>query len=252
MKKIKNALLAVLLMGSWNPSTVLSTTVTVINSIGERAHLDVSVSDRFLDVLDKIESFYDTCDFELQAFQETNDYPLSAEGLSQSGLRYDFEVSHAGITVRSKKTVWRDFSVSVSKQEKQEITYIITTLANDSLVSIGMSKSSLKKTGDRIDHIHPLRFLMTVFTNEKLKAGIHAIRDRGGWIWDGFIDGLTGSMKEESGRGNLLPFIADFARAIAIDPSLIQSSMERGKWTESVNLLIDHIPRAIDPNRYDM
>ena len=151
-----------------------------------------------------------------------------------------------------KQAVWRDYTVSVTKQEKKEMTYIITTLANDSLLSIGASRSSLKKAGDKIDHLHPFRFLMTIFTDEKLKAGIHAIRDRGGWTWEGFIDGITGSLKVEGGRNNLLPYVSDFAEKVKIDPSLILPSLEKGKWSDFVNLLIDKIPREIDPNRYDM
>lgn len=252
MKRIKYAVLGVLLIGSSIPQAVLSKTVTLINSAGERVHLEVDASDQFLDVLDRIQTFYDAGEYGLHAAQGSEIEELAAEGIDLGSPRYDFEISHAGITVRSKKTVWRDYAASVSKQEKKDLAYIITTLANDSLLSIGTSKSSLKKAGDRIDHLHPFRFLSTVFNDEELKAGVHAIRDRGGWTWEGFIDGVTGSLKDEAARDNLLQFAPDFAQKINIDLSLIMPSLERGKWSEFVNLLIDKIPRKIDPNRYDM
>ena len=251
MKKMKIALLGVLLIGSWIPQTVLSKTVTLINSAGERAHLEVGASDQFLDVLDMIQSYYNEYDYGLQASHDSKSQELAAEGIPLD-IRCVFEFSHAGITVRSKKPVWRDYSVSVTKQEKKDMAYIITTLANDNLISVGVSKSSLKKAGDRIDHLHPFRFLITVFADEELKAGIHAIRDRGGWIWEGFIDGLTGSIEQEAAGGNLLQFTTDFAKKVKIQPSLIQPSLEKGKWSEFVDVLIDKIPREIDPNRYDM
>lgn len=252
MKKTHYALLGIFIIGSWIPQTVLSKTLTLINSAGERACLEVGASDQFLDVLESIKGYYESCDSGLQASQDNKIEDSGAGGIPLDASRYHFEVSHAGITVRSKQAAWRDYAVAVTKQEKKEISYIISTLANDSLLSIGTSRSSLKKAGDRIDHLHPLRFLMAIFTDEKLKAGTHAIRDRGGWTWEGFIDGITGSLKEEGGRHNLLPFVSDFAEKVKIDPSLILPSLEKGKWSEFVDLLIDKIPREIDPNRYDM
>ena len=53
MKKIHYALLGILIAGSWIPQAVLSKTLTLINSAGERACLEVGASDQFLDVLDE-------------------------------------------------------------------------------------------------------------------------------------------------------------------------------------------------------
>ena len=97
---------------------------------------------------------------------------------------------------------------------------------------------------------------MTVFNDEELKAGVHAIRELSGilvgLIRDGFFDPLFDTLKEEDARGNLLQFTDDFAENRNIDPALIQPSLEKGKWKEFVDILIDQIPRKINPNRYDM
>lgn len=225
MKKF--ALLVLLL-----PMALLSKEMTLLHSTGESYSFEIDEADPFLDVVERIQTHY-------QNLESKNDF-------------LNFEVSTAGITVRSKKTTWRDYSHSVSKQDKKDIHYIITTLANDSLISIGTSRSSLKKAGERIDYLHPFRFLMAIFTDEELKAGAHAIRDRGGWTWDGFTDGIIGSLKEESARNNVLEFVPDFAHKVKIDSSLILPLLEKGKWQEFVNILIDKIPRSINPNRYDM
>ena len=251
MRNLKYALLGILVIGCGTPQALLSKMVTLINSSGEEVHLEVGSSDQFLDVLDRIQMYYDRYDSGLQAAQESRGQDLADAGLAFDA-RFDLEVSHAGITVRSKKPVKRNFSNPVTKQQKKDIALIITTLGYDSLISIGSSKSSLQKAGDRIEHIHPFRFLMTIFADEKLKAGVHAIRGRIGWISDGFFDGITGSLKEEAARDNLLQFVPEFAGQVNIEPSLILPSLEKGKWTEFVNILIDKIPRAIDPNRYDM
>lgn len=152
-----------------------------------------------------------------------------------------------------KATRTRNYYTSISSHEKKDIRYIITTLANDSLASIGTSRSSLKKAGERIDHIHPLRFLVTAFSDEELKVGIHAIRSRGGLVWDEFSSGLIKSLKEESSRQNIQPeFIQDFAAQLGLNTSLIVPPIQESRWKDLINLLIDSIPRANDPNRYHM
>jgi hypothetical protein len=162
------------------------------------------------------------------------------------------QLSSAGVTARSKTSHWREYEIPVSKSEKKDLAYILKTLAYDSLISIAASRSSIKKAGERIDHFHPFRFLMTIFTDEELKACVHAIRDRGGLPLNGFMDGITGSLKEESSKKNVLQYTSDFARKVKIDEALILPSLQQEKWKEFVNILIDKIPREIDPNRYDM
>lgn len=252
MKIIKFTLVGLLLIGSSLPQNGLSKTITLINTVGEAAFFEVNETDQFLSVLDKIQSFCDDNQETLQVPQANDVQEGISDGILLGNLNYDFQMSSAGITVRAKQAAGRNYESAVTKQEKKDMTYIITTLANDSLLSIGTSRSSLKKAGDRIDHLHPFRFLTTAFTDERLKAGVHAIRDRGGWIWEGFIDGLTGSLKEEAARNNLLQFVPDFAGKVKIDLSLILPSLEQGKMNEFVNVLIDKIPREINPNRYDM
>ncbi len=249
MRRFRHVWLGLLLIGGWIPQTALSKTVTLVNSSGESTEWEVEATDQFLDVVDRIQSYFQVETLEGAEEEASN---FAGEEISVLSPQFDLVISHAGITARAKKTQWRDYDEPVAKQEKKDITYIVTTLGNESLISIGTAKSSLKKAGDRIDHLHPLRFLMTVFTDERLKAGIHAIRDRGGWIWSGFIDGLVGSLNEEGGRKNLLQFVPDFASKVKIDPELILPALQQGKWSDFVNILIDKIPRETDPNRYDM
>jgi hypothetical protein len=252
MRHFRPVLLGLLLIGGWIPQAVLSKTVTLVNSSGESVEIEVQATDQFLEVLDRIQSYFQADALAKRGIEEFEETEPASEGTFLNHSQLDFFVSHAGVTIRSKKTNWRDYETSVTKSEKKDIAYIVTTLAYDSLLSIGTSASSLKETKKRIIHIHPFRFLMTVFTDEKLKAGIHAIRDRGGWIWSGFIDGLEGSLNEEAGRKNLLQFAPDFAKKVHINVELIMPSLQQGKWGDFVNILIDKIPREIDPNRYDM
>lgn len=252
MRHFRPVLLGFLLMGGWIPQAVLSKTVTLVNSSEESMEIEVQATDQFLDVLDRIQAYFQADSLAKGDSQEFEETEPVGQGTFLNNPQLDFVVTHAGVTIRSKKTNWRDYEASVTKSEKKDIAYIVTTLAYDNLLSIGTSTSSLKDTRKRIIHIHPFRFLMTVFTDEKLKAGIHAIRDRGGWIWSGFVDGLEGSLNEEAGHKNLLQFAPDFAKKVRIDVDQIMPSLQQSKWGDFLNILIDKIPREIDPNRYDM
>lgn len=251
MKYLPSALLGFLLMGGAIPQMILSHTITVENSSGESFEFNVDKNDRFLDVLNQLQTYFQGDQF-TDGNQGTHTFNHIPDGIALCDSQWSLVVSHGGITARAKKNNYRDYQASVSKEEKSYIAYIVKTLAYDSVISIGKQKSDLESAGDKIDHVHPLCFLRTVFTNEELKAGIAAIRDRVSWIKDGFFDGLYDSMKEEAARKNLLPFVSDFAAAVGIRENLIRPSLEKGKWKECVDTLIDKIPRENDPNRYNM
>jgi hypothetical protein len=179
--------------------------------------------------------------------------PLSVE---ESVIDVEWSLCSADTAKQTKKP-WRSYSWALDKEERKDITYIVDTLGYDDLVfsmsgkSILKKKSSLKEAGNRIKHVHPFRFLECVFKNEKLKAAIHAIRDRGGFVWRDFINGLTRSLDEENSRENLLPFVSDFAKTIKFSEERFLPLLKQKKWNKFVDLLIDEVPRTIDPNRYD-
>jgi|GEM_PF-1660074 len=145
----------------------------------------------------------------------------------------------------------RDYSTCVSDVEKQDLHYIVTTLAKKSLVSLAMSKGELECAGERIEHLHPLRFLMTIFTDEEMKVSIKNIRKRG-WVWNNFLSGLKNSLVSENLIGNMKEcYIVDFARAVEIDPRIILPAAREENWNLFVDLLIRYVPRKGNPGRYD-
>lgn len=218
------------------PLTLFGTNLTLIGSEGHAVEVSIDSTEKFSDVMQNLTSYFN------DAGALTIDNPTTMT----------FIVANDEIIVR-KKSNERNYAVPVSKSEKKDIAYVVNTLARDSLLSIAASRSSLNKTEDRIIHIHPLRFLMTIFSDEELKAGAHAIRDRGGMVWDGFLGGVSKSATEETAKKNMkLEFIQDFAREVKIDPQLIIGPIQQSRWKDLVNILIDKIPRANDPNRYDM
>lgn len=169
------------------------------------------------------------------------------------------------VAIPSKKKEWgqeaskqggylgypRSYQNEVKPHEKDDIHFIVTSLADKSLITIAFMKGDLEAAGDRIDHLHPLRFLMTVFTDERLKVGIRNIRGRG-WVWNHFVGGLKECLATETSIGNMKPdYISDFARAVQIDFNRIYPSVLAQNWDNLIEILIHEIPRKGHHDRYD-
>jgi hypothetical protein len=203
---------------------------------GDFVVVDVEPTDRFCDVIESLQDLnYDDGAALNQEF--LIDFMIAAN---------DHEV--VAKSQRSK----RIYENGLSKQDIKDISFIVTTLGNDSLGAIALAKSSLKRAGDRIDPVHPLKFLSCVFTDEKLKAAVHNLKDRTLWIWSDFFNGLKGSLDEEAARNNINSYIDDFAAAVDLDPSVIAPAIQAKKWKEFLDILILEIPRSSNYQRYNM
>lgn len=150
--------------------------------------------------------------------------------------------------LRAEPRVYED---GVSAKEAEDIVYILKSLANMSLAKLKGEESSLKKAGDRIDHVHPLQFLILAFTNEELKVCLRNLEGRS-WVWKDFIKGITESLAQEYGRDNLMPYLDDFAAQLKVDTKLLMPNINNGRWEKFVTLLISIIPRAPGSDRYNM
>jgi hypothetical protein len=147
----------------------------------------------------------------------------------------------------------RNYYEGATDSDRKELYFIMKTLALKSLLELAKYKSKLEKAGEHIDHLHPLNFLAEIFSDEELKAYLHAIKKRGSYIWDKFFHGLTTTLNEESKLNNMsLPFLVDFSSRLGIDIQIIQIAYEKRDWNEFVKLLIANIPRDGDADRYDM
>ncbi|GEM_PF-1832042 len=153
-----------------------------------------------------------------------------------------------------KKTYvgYRDYNQSATESEKDDLRFILKTMATKSVAGLLKYRSQLEAAGDRIDKLHPLRFLETVFTDEELKVYMHNLRKRGGWIWGEFVKGIKGSLQDESEINNLTDeMLLDFTCQVGIEVSKVQGFIHGEKWEDFIKALIIHIPREGDSDRYD-
>ncbi len=145
----------------------------------------------------------------------------------------------------------RDYTAEMTQQERDDIHFIVTSLADKSIITIAFIKGDLESAGDRIDHVHPLRFLKLVFTSDEMIVGIRNIRGRG-WIWNQFIGGIKNSLATEMDIDNLKDeFILRFAQDVKVDVNRIYPSIHAQDWGGFIEILINEISRKGDYDRYD-
>jgi hypothetical protein len=226
---------------------------------GENYVIELKPEDSFLSVIESISMHLDAAQA-LHAQEDlyalTFDYNEGDLNLNNSKeFLIDVLVSAEGVSAKVKNTkpAGRNYNAPLTTQEKDDIRYILKTLANTSVVNLLSYKSSLKKAGDRIDHVHPLKFLICIFTDEELKVCIRNIQGNGNsWVWKEFQEGITKSLAKESNVDNINGFLKDFASQIKINEGLILPSAQSKRWEEFVNTLISTVPRQGGPGRYDM
>ena len=114
----------------------------------------------------------------------------------------------------------RDYSSGYTQEEFSDIQFIVRTLADKSLVTIAKERYSLESAGDRIDHVHPLNFLLAVFTDEEMKVAVRNIRSKG-WVWSNFIGGIRQTLSTESDINNVVPYVQDFANKLEIGIQIV-------------------------------
>ncbi|KIA77918.1 hypothetical protein DB43_FK00230 [Parachlamydia acanthamoebae] len=227
------------------PSVAFTNEVVLDNSSGENTIIQIQPQDYFLSTIETIGAYLD-----LQNYEENNGLYFSNE------KTFNIEVCMSQEGVKAKvskaKQIQRNYNKGLTQQERDDIRYIVKTLANNNVLEIWGHKSALKKAGDRIDHVHPLRFLECIFSDNELKACMASLKGKT-MVWDDFLKGLKKSFGQESKNGNLnTSFIQDFAKRVNVDSSLLIPPIQSQEWEKLVNVLISKVPGAQGDDRYNM
>lgn len=243
MNRFSFALLNVLMISGCLQENLFSNTVLIENREGKEIEVGIDGNDRFFDVLNRIEAYFR---------EETNKETDYIAPSSQQSLQWNLAISHAGVVARSKQEIKRDYNAPVTKGQKDDIGFVVTTLAWGGAIELGKKSGELNATKPRIERVHPLNFLRVIFSNEKLIAGIAAIKERKmPGVKSRFFKELRDSLSEEASLSNLLPFVDDFAEKLDIDKKKIYPSLEKGKYDEFVDILIELKPRE-NADRHNM
>lgn len=215
----------------------------LLSPSGNSTFVEIDESEPFTEAMNRIANTVENLD-------EEKGEKLSLESIIC--VNYSRKTQKGNISVKTSPT--RDYNKPLSQSERADISYIITMLGNGSFFTIAKNQAAIKAAGDRVDHVHPLRFLEAIFSDEAVKVAAFKIPGKTSWVSDPFFKGIYTTLAEESSKGNIKDeFVYDFAVQVGIsDPSIILPSIHAQKWTEFYSLLVKHLPRQGNPNRYDM
>lgn len=101
-----------------------------------------------------------------------------------------------------RKGMPRPFQRDVDGDERGNIRYILEKLSKKSLISLFKYKKELKKRGDRIEHVHPLTFLIGALSPD-CSGFFYALKRRKGIPFDEFLKGVVESFHDEARHGNI-------------------------------------------------
>lgn len=218
--------------------------VVVTPSSGERFVLDVEPATPFLEVIEQIEN--NLVDQKLAQEEEI----INPDENNEISFSYSFGFPTIFVK-KVKQKGPRNYGAVVASSEKENIRFIIRSLAKHNWAQLAKEEASLKKAGDKINHIHPFRFLQSVFTDEELKVGLFVIRNKS-LVWGEYYEGLKKSLNDESDLNNLVHFTSDFANNVGINVNVILPYVQTRQWNALIDTLINSIPRDGNPHRYDM
>ncbi len=130
--------------------------------------------------------------------------------------------------------------LACNEDDRKIIYEIITTVAENGKVHLALFKQGhLKEIGGEIQHVHPLKFLSTIFCDPHLKMCMPAV-----WAdyfkWNHFLDGLCPSLTREAEKGKLHQYIKEFADEIQVPHESIQGFFDTRNWEGLVHHLIHH------------
>lgn len=124
-----------------------------------------------------------------------------------------------------------------SDNQKAYIYEIISTMGENSKLSLLFKQGHLKELGAHINEVHPFKFLAVIFSHPHLKNCMMV-------IWsdyfkrNGFLDGLAPSLSREAEKGKLLPYLADFSAELNVHPEAVQAYINAQDWEGLVVFLI--------------
>lgn len=145
----------------------------------------------------------------------------------------------------------RDYSYSPSEEDKKNIFYLIKTLADKNEAYLLFNKGSIESAGKKTEHIHPLKLLQIIFTDEELKVGIRNMSKRK-WVWDSFRQGTADSLADEARIGNMpYAYLGVFCATVNLDEKVVKDQYVNGHWREFIDTLVNKVPRKADSRRYD-
>ena len=138
-----------------------------------------------------------------------------------------------------------DYFNEMTDAEREDIAFIVTTLAEKSVFSLPFQRKKLQAAGDRLGRVHPMRQLLHTFTTPELRKAIHKVHGRS-FIWGQYWEEMTESLEARL-EGGQTPkkVMTHFAQALKADTQVITTSVESRNWDLFLKELLNSQPNTL-------
>ena len=127
--------------------------------------------------------------------------------------------------------------LACTQEDREKIAFLITTMGENGKIALLFKARELRRIGDEILHVHPLRFLGVVFSNPILINHMREIYNDY-FKWNEFIDGLGTSLTAQANRDKLNCYLNDFSKEINILPDNMKHFIAAREWERFVLFLM--------------
>lgn len=133
----------------------------------------------------------------------------------------------------------------LTEEEAKIIYQIIDNVDNWGFPKLIKREEEMGILGNKVQHVHPFKFLETVLNTPRLKQAMISIED-GFWSlkWKGFFKGtdqspgFTAKCEREYARDNFAPYIVGFCQTVKANPEQVRHFVEKKEWEKLVSFLI--------------
>ncbi|WP_246481869.1 hypothetical protein [Chlamydiifrater volucris] len=127
---------------------------------------------------------------------------------------------------------FKDYSASVSEQDKRDMKFVVSSAAEKSTVSLALSQRKILEALDRIQEIHPLALLETLASDPSLVEGLEKMRGRD-WVWNLFTEKLGEAFSLAASQGLLSSSnVESFSTSLGIDAKVVSDLVQGENWSE--------------------
>ncbi|MFZ4772712.1 MAG: hypothetical protein ACOYK9_01825 [Chlamydiia bacterium] len=114
------------------------------------------------------------------------------------------------------------FRVQVNIEEKQDITYIVHTLASNSTLGLWKYQKSLEEAGARTKGVTAFEFFAFILTTPSLKKDLATIVQKGGLPYKRFVNGFNKNFQKEAADPCFDKTFEGFCKVCSQDPKTLK------------------------------
>lgn len=129
--------------------------------------------------------------------------------------------------------------LDLSEKEKEVIKILIHDLATYNGRQLFWNQRKLREMGSSIEHIHPLKFITYIITNENLKKDLQTVHTKYNdtsilgslWSrWGHFLEGFKSRMEGEMSRDNVEAHLPGFCEELKVKIEEIKPLIDARNW----------------------